>query len=314
MLKHVRIQNVPLLEGLTNDEKYYILAGHLDASIESLNGSKMSKDEKENCERKYIRYFMDSSFKPNRYFELEAKHGKLDRLAEVKMDIRKRVQVKIKFNEKLIYEKIDVRQTVGEFKKYLEKFVGHPSNRFKLFYIDTEACSMSIYGPEELKHTNRCLYSFNVRDDDEFEIDLKPTPVLHATASEYQFQYQHLHHLHHHHFNSHLNNNSHYQVPLSSNSSCQSSKLRNRKAQAEVTSSISANSNSNSKPGSVTSPKMINKSKYMSKFSCRGHGQGDDSNCSASMPADLHKLDDERESLPCKHDVGLVVFSNEDDQ
>jgi hypothetical protein len=47
---------------------------------------------------------------------------------------------------------------------------------------------MSIYGPEELKHANRCLYSFNIVDGDEFEIDLKPPPILHS-ASENQFQH-----------------------------------------------------------------------------------------------------------------------------
>ena len=36
---------------------------------------------------------------------------------------------------------------------------------------------MSIsYGQEELKYLSRCLYSFNVVDGDEFEIDLKPPP------------------------------------------------------------------------------------------------------------------------------------------
>ncbi len=47
---------------------------------------------------------------------------------------------------------------------------------------------MSIYGPEELKHANRCLYSFNIVDGDEFEIDLKPPPILHS-SSDNQFQH-----------------------------------------------------------------------------------------------------------------------------
>lgn len=111
------------------------------------------------------------------------------------------------------------------FEKYLEKYVGMPSSRFRVFYIDIEACSMAVYGPEELKHANRCLYSFNIRDHDEFEIDLKPVPqsaatlgqtsqnILHASHSENQLPYHHMHHLHYHHYNSHLNNNSQYQVP-----------------------------------------------------------------------------------------------------
>lgn len=47
---------------------------------------------------------------------------------------------------------------------------------------------MAIYGPEELKYPNRSLFSFNIVDGDEFEIDLKPPPVIHC-ASESQFQH-----------------------------------------------------------------------------------------------------------------------------
>lgn len=101
-----------------------------------------------------------------------------------------------------------------------------------MFYVDIEAFSMSVYGPEELKHANRCLYSFNVRDHDEFEIDLKPTSVLHTNIStnsvntsdsNNQLPYSHLHHLHFHHYNSHMNNNSQYQVPFFQPSSSASS-------------------------------------------------------------------------------------------
>jgi hypothetical protein len=237
-LRHVRIQNIPLLESLSDDEKYFVLVGHLDNNIHSLNGSHITLDDKEHCERKYLRYFMDCENKPTRYYELESKHGKLDKLIDVSLEISRKVNVKIKYNGKHVYDKIDVRQTVGDFKKYLEKYVGVPSNRFKVFYIDIEAFSMAVYGPEELKHTNRCLYSFNIRDHDEFEIDLKPVPlassssmamanggalaqqsqnILHSTHSESQLPYHHLHHLHFHHYNSHLNNNSQYQAPYFAN-------------------------------------------------------------------------------------------------
>lgn len=187
-LKHVRIQNVPLVNDFNEEEKYYLIVGHLENNILSLNGSKITNADKENCERKYIRHYLDFQEKPDRYYELENRHGKLNKLAVINMEGNKKVTCKIKYREQHILHKVDVRQTVGEFKKQLEKFVGHPSSRFKVFYIDIEACSMAIYGPEELKHMNRCLYSFNIVDGDEFEIDLKPPPVIHSTA-EYQFQH-----------------------------------------------------------------------------------------------------------------------------
>lgn len=45
-LRHVRIQNIPLLESLNDDEKYFVLVGHLDESIHSLNGSEITSDHK----------------------------------------------------------------------------------------------------------------------------------------------------------------------------------------------------------------------------------------------------------------------------
>lgn len=176
-LKHIRLQNIPLLNPLKDEEKYYLLVAHLHDSIESLNGSKILSQDRDKYERKYIRYFMDAPSKPERYYELEKKHGKLDKLVDVSLEVDNRVQVKIKFGEKHVYEKVDVRQSVREFKKKLEQFVGHPSSKFRLFFIDIEATRISsnysIPNTEELRASDRKLFSFNVRDGDEFEIDLK---------------------------------------------------------------------------------------------------------------------------------------------
>lgn len=210
-LKHVRIQNIPLLNDYNEEQKFFLIVGHLNDDICSVNGSKITGADKENCERKFIRHYLDYAEKPERYYFLEKRHGKLNKLAVINMEGVKVVTCKIKFHDKQILHKIDVRQTVGDFKKQLEKFVGYPSSRFKVrtqpiifptkltrthslifitkvFYIDIEACSMAIYGPEELKYPNRSLFSFNIVDGDEFEIDLKPPPVIHS-ASENQFQH-----------------------------------------------------------------------------------------------------------------------------
>jgi tubulin-specific chaperone cofactor E-like protein len=189
-LKHVRIQHIPLLENYTEEEKYYLLMGHLDESIQSLNGSEIKDNDRENCERNYIRHYLDAAFKPQKYFQLEKKHGKLNKLANVNLDADKLVQVRIKYRDAYHFEKVDVRQTVGDFKKQLEKLVGYPSHRFRLFYIDIEA--LPICGPEELKYPNRCLHSFKIRHGDEFEIDIKPLinhhHHIHSTQSDSQFQ------------------------------------------------------------------------------------------------------------------------------
>lgn len=178
-LNNVKIQNIPLLANYSEEEKYFMLVSHLGPQIETLNGSKIKSEERETCERKFIRYYMDKNLDENKPHDiinqLESKHGKLDRLAHVDLDEAKkrRVQCKIKFGDKHTYEKIDIRQTVGDLKKKLEQFVGHSSSKFRIYHIDMEACSQLIYGPDELKIPTRRLHTLNIRDGDEFEIDLK---------------------------------------------------------------------------------------------------------------------------------------------
>lgn len=45
-------------------------------NIMILNGSEVTSTERDKSERHFIRYFMDKGSKPERFFELEAKHGK----------------------------------------------------------------------------------------------------------------------------------------------------------------------------------------------------------------------------------------------
>lgn len=134
-LKHVRIQNVPLLNDYSEEQKFFLIVGHLNDDICSVNGSKITGADKENCERKFIRHYLDYAEKPERYYFLEKRHGKLNKLAEINMEGVKVVTCKIKFHDKHILHKVDVRQTVGDFKKQLEKFVGYPSSRFKVSFL-----------------------------------------------------------------------------------------------------------------------------------------------------------------------------------
>ena len=171
-LKHIRIHEIPLLQNIkTEEEKHNLLVGYLEKNVSYLNGSIIPSQFKESCERKFIRFFMDQEHKPERYFELEAKHGKLNRLADVNLDAGKTVYMKIKYNDKFFFQNVKIRQTVGELKKSLESFVGEPSSKFRIFYIDKEA--ENIFGHDELKLNKLNLLSLKIKDGDEFDICLK---------------------------------------------------------------------------------------------------------------------------------------------
>ena len=181
-----------------------------------------------------------------------------------------------------MYDKVDVRQTVGDFKKKLEKFVGQPAAKFKLFYIDTEARKlMAHFSTEELKLPNRILHSFNVRDGDEFEIDLKPpatTIVSGHSTSEHQLQHVYNNNssnLHFHHYNSHFNNNSHHlfnpssfantSISSSPNAKTTSANRIGSKSSGSFSKSSTAFSKSNVSSSEVTSTKRTRSSLSFSK-------------------------------------------------
>lgn len=171
-LKHLRLQSIPLLENLTDEQKFFMIVSYLPRSVEHLNGSLLTAKERDECERKFIRHYMEKADpKPTKYTELERKHGKLDKLAEVKMAKNMIVSVKIRFNGKNHYDKIDVRQTVGKFKQYLQKYTQCPAKSFRVHYYDHE--TGDAFGPDELRLPTMPLSRYNVKDGDEFIIDLK---------------------------------------------------------------------------------------------------------------------------------------------
>lgn len=169
-LTTIRIQNIPLLDRYKPEERYFLLVAYLSEKITCLNGSELSPEEKDKCERMYLRHYMESNDeRPQRFEQLEQKHGKLDKLAQVDLSINHQVECLIKFNEKCVRQKVSIKQTVGEFKKKLESFAGCKSSAFRLYYVDMEGA----FGADELKLMNLNLCILNIKDGDEFIIDLK---------------------------------------------------------------------------------------------------------------------------------------------
>jgi hypothetical protein len=98
-----------------------------------------------------------SSF--NRYFELIEKHGNLKPLVDIEIRAPYLNQVRLVYNQ-ITYEKeIDVRQTVQQFKKYLQDIFHVPLHRLRVFHVDDVAFNMGLCGPEELKYPQRLLHT-----------------------------------------------------------------------------------------------------------------------------------------------------------
>jgi len=95
-----------------------------------------------------------------RYFELIEKHGNLKPLVDIKIRAPYLIQVHLIYNQITYDKEIDVRQTVQQFKKYLQEILHVPFNRLRIFYVDDVAFNMGVCGPEELKYPQRLLHTY----------------------------------------------------------------------------------------------------------------------------------------------------------
>ena len=94
-----------------------------------------------------------------RYFELIERHGHLKPLVDIHIQASYLIQVRLIYNQMIYDKQIDVRQTVQQFKKYLQDLFDISSNRLRVFYVDDMALNMGLDGTEELKYPQRLLHT-----------------------------------------------------------------------------------------------------------------------------------------------------------
>jgi len=172
-LNDLKIQGCPFLDELNRKEKRMMLVARLP-NVTVLNGGDMiTKLEREDAERAFIRYFLDTpeEQRPSRWQELVDIHGLLDPLVNIDLSPDMNIKVCIYFKDQCREEHISVRQTVKQFKQTLHSYFGLPPANMRLWYYDQEMTK--IAGPEEMKFANKELYTYNVIEGDYFVIDEK---------------------------------------------------------------------------------------------------------------------------------------------
>ena len=95
----------------------------------------------------------------------------MDPLVKVNLEPQTIFNIKVKFEDKEEMMTVDSRNTVTEFKKVLQIFTGLPVSKFRLYHMET--FHGQYRDSTELRSSNRQLFSFNIRDGDEFHIDRK---------------------------------------------------------------------------------------------------------------------------------------------
>lgn len=108
-----------------------------------------------------------------RFYELEDIHGKLYPLANVDLTPKTTAEVFVEFCEEQSVLTVNLRQSVQDLKSLLSDKFGLRPTKIRLFYIDHEMKDRDTYGPEEMRFNNRKLYSYQVKDGDQFVVDTK---------------------------------------------------------------------------------------------------------------------------------------------
>lgn len=175
VLKNLRVQCWPLWDKCdsTEHERRQLLIARLP-KINILNGGDViGSVEREDAERSFIRYYLDKpeSDRPDRYFELVAVHGKLDPLVNIDLRPERRVKITFTYGDTSEERSVDVYRTVVDLKSRLERIVGLPASKMRLFYVDQDL--RDLQGLEEMKYPHKRLYSYNIRSGDEIIIDQK---------------------------------------------------------------------------------------------------------------------------------------------
>lgn len=174
-LKNLRVQCWPLWDKCdsTEHERRQLLIARLP-KINILNGGDViGSVEREDAERSFIRYYLDKpeSDRPERYFELVAVHGKLDPLINIDLRPERRVKITFTYGDTSEERTVDVYRTVVDLKTRLERIIGLPASKMRLFYVDQDL--RDLQGLEEMKYPHKRLYSYNIRSGDEIIIDQK---------------------------------------------------------------------------------------------------------------------------------------------
>uniref|UniRef100_A0A9J2P2I4 Ubiquitin-like domain-containing protein n=1 Tax=Ascaris lumbricoides TaxID=6252 RepID=A0A9J2P2I4_ASCLU len=164
-LRDLRISRIPLLAGLSDEEKIHLVVARMPL-LEVLNGSPITKEQREKSERFFIR--QDYCFHPQIFPILIARHGQLEQLCKVDLTPKKHANV-IAFCEETGFRanvKVYLDQSVCSLMRMLERQTGIAMHRMRLFHISSGSSPF----PEQLRFPNQKLSALRIEDGDQFLI------------------------------------------------------------------------------------------------------------------------------------------------
>ena len=172
-LKNLSLLRVPVGESMVEKERRYSTIARLP-SIENLNKSYVSEDERLDAERWLIREYNDKVERPLVYQSLLEKHGNLEPLVEVNLSPKKSAYLEFHYEgidracEKLV---VNITMTTKQFRCWIGRSILVPPSKLRLFYIDID---MREYcGAVEMRWDSKILYTYGIKDGDQIDVVVK---------------------------------------------------------------------------------------------------------------------------------------------
>ena len=170
-LSELSLMRIPLELDLDSQKRRNSTIARLP-SLQKLNKSSISKEERESAERWLLRQLNSKSSSDLEIYRiLASKHGFMEPLAEVDMRPQTHAAIEFRFvdlGRKNEIHRIALQRTVRQLKSWLGKRLGLAPSKLKLFYIDMEVSMM--FGSEEMRYESKHLFSYSMKDGDQIEV------------------------------------------------------------------------------------------------------------------------------------------------
>uniref|UniRef100_A0A0N4ZBV7 Tubulin-specific chaperone cofactor E-like protein n=1 Tax=Parastrongyloides trichosuri TaxID=131310 RepID=A0A0N4ZBV7_PARTI len=173
LLANLKFTHHPILKRHNLTERNLLLIPRI-TSLTSFNGSTLDSEHRITAERFLIRYYKNKPIeeRPDVYYKLTKKHGKLNDLALV--DLSPKVTAKVilicEENDYHANIHINLNKTVHALMKYAEKVTGIGINKMRLFHFNV---AVEELGPLELRFPNQELKLLKIEDEDKFIVQSK---------------------------------------------------------------------------------------------------------------------------------------------
>ena len=170
-LREVKLQEIEAFKAFSESQKRQLMIARL-GKIRVLNGSEITRKEREGAERLFLRHHKHDATRPAVYDQLLAKHGEVPDLVDIDLSAPQTVLIKVICDEAGAFHRVSglrlkVTSSITQLREEIaaQVFQGRvPAQELKLFYADP--AMVAERGREEMVYWDRPFYYYRPSDAD----------------------------------------------------------------------------------------------------------------------------------------------------